>query len=90
MTTVDITDVVRGEFKKTGMGNYDLIRAVKDENGDMRALAREVRESEANTVYANGTCAVFKYLPESKYGALNCARYDLPREKAEQLLEYGF
>lgn len=90
MITTNITEIVRDEFKKKGMENYDLIKAVKDENGDMRALAREVYQSEADTMYANGSYVVFKYLPEGKYGVLNYARYDLTREKAEQLLEYGF
>lgn len=90
MTTTNITDVVRGEFKKKGMGNYRLIKAVKDENGDMRAMAREVYESEVDKMYANGSYVVFKYLPESKYSVLNYARYDLILEKAEQLLEFGF
>lgn len=92
MMMKDLYDEVKPIFKQVGMDDWTDIKAGKDENGDMRVMARSKKdtESEESNAYEHGPWTVWKYLPESSLAVLNYPRYGLSFEEAERLFYYGY
>lgn len=82
----EVTEKVKGEFKKNGMERWEDVKAYQSDDGEIRVIAHNRMHSD----YEPGEYAVWKYLPDDNLSALNYPVYSLTKDKADQMIRDGW
>ena len=82
----DITERVKPLFKTNGMEHWTEIHGIKNDNGEMYAIAK----SRYHCEYRKGDWSIWAYLPESKLSKLNFQRAGLPIDTVFAMAEKGY